>query len=65
MKPKATNGKLLTPQQIRETYGVAVAKLYKWCREGRLKHVRPDRSILIPENDFLAFVERYSVEVRD
>jgi excisionase family DNA binding protein len=50
-------GRLLRPTEAAARLGVAVSRVYGWARDGILPSVRLGRSVRIPEQGLVAFVD--------
>ena len=46
-----------TPSKILEKYGIEPSKIYWWIRTDKITYVKIGKSVLIPEQEFLKFLE--------
>ncbi|MCL4246085.1 MAG: helix-turn-helix domain-containing protein [Candidatus Dadabacteria bacterium] len=56
-------GKLLTPSQITEIYGIPRSHLYSWFKRRCISHVKPSKkSVFVYENDLREFLAKREVK---
>jgi len=56
------NKTLLTPKKAAEKYGLDKGKIYSWIRQKRFTYIKPEKEILFWEEDFLDFLNSYTIE---
>ena len=56
---------LLTPREVAGIMRCSADYIWKLCREGRLKHIRKGRSILIRRRDITAYIDSQIIGGRD
>jgi len=52
--------KYLTVKEINKKYGIKTSKLYWFIRESKIIYVKIGKSVLIPEKDFLTFLDSHT-----
>ena len=53
--------RLLTPTLLAELYGIDRMKVYNWIRNKRFPYIKPNKELLIWQDDFEHFLKRNTI----